>query len=153
MTTKVIVCGAFDPYPHAGHLNHFREAKKLGNYLVVILNTDTDVIRKRGVVFTPMGQRYMMLQDNKYVDEIVISIDGDGTVARTLLMVRPDIFAKGGDRESSNMPQSEIDACKKIGCEIIYGVGAQLDSSTEILKRIQKYQGEITHKVTGIDFT
>ena len=142
---KVAVAGAFDPYPHAGHLEHIRLAHALGDYLIVIMNHDWDVIRKHGAVFTPMGQRYMMLRDNRYVDEIIISIDCDGSVAKTLLMVKPQIFAKGGDRVESNMPQSEIEVCKKIGCEIVYGVGESLDSNTDILKRIMEYKGDILH--------
>lgn len=141
----VAVSGAFDPYPHAGHLNHFREARKLGDRLVVILNSDVDVIRKRGVCFTPIGQRYMMLKDNRYVDDVILTIDYDGTVTQTLMMIKPDIFAKGGDRTPDNMVKSEIEACQKIGCKIVYGVGDALDSGTAILKRIQGYKGEIGH--------
>jgi cytidyltransferase-like protein len=141
----VAVCGAFDPYPHAGHLEHIRKARELGDKLIVILNPDVDVIRKRGVCFTPMGQRYLMLKYNRYVDEIVISIDNDGTVAKTLLMIRPDIFAKGGDRIPDNFNHLEKEICEQIGCEVVFNVGDQLDSATEILRRIQSYKGDITH--------
>ena len=147
----VAVCGGFDPF-HLGHLEHLRKAKELGEMLVVILNPDDDVIKKRGVVFMPMGQRYEILKAIKYVDEVIIAIDGDGTVAKTLLWLKPNILAKGGDRTSSNMPRNEIEACKKIGCEIVYKVGDQLESSTSILKRFKKYEGEIQHKPSGGDF-
>lgn len=68
--------------------------------------------------------------------EVILSVDDDGTVTRTLLRVRPKIFAKGGDRTGSNMPLGEIEACKSVMCEIIYGVGALLNSSSSINDRI-----------------
>jgi len=154
MSKRVVaVCGAFDPYLHIGHLEHIRLASQLGDKLIVILNPDADVFRKRGAVFTSMGQRYEMLKANRYVDEIVISIDGDNTVAKTLLWIKPQIFAKGGDRRSNaDMPANEVEVCKQIGCEIVYGVGEALDSGTEILKRIIQYKGELFHKPSGGDF-
>ena len=151
MRITVCVCGAFDPL-HSGHLEHIREAKKLGDYLTVILNPDEDVIKKRGMVFMPLGQRYQILKSLRDVDEVVIAIDGDGTVANTIKMLKPEILAKGGDRTPDNMPRNEINACKEVGCKIIYGVGKQLASSTELLKRIQHYKGGITHKPSGQDF-
>ena len=145
---NVVVCGAFDPL-HSGHLEHIKEAKKLGDFLTVILNPDEDVIRKRGVVFIPLGQRFQILKALKDVDDVVIAIDGDGTVANTIKMLKPDILAKGGDRNPASMPKNEIEACKEVGCEIVYGVGKQLASSTELLKRILEYKGEIKHKPSG----
>ena len=61
-----------------------------------------------------------------------MSIDKDSTVAETLRMIRPQVFAKGGDRVTSRMPQKEIDVCREIGCEIVYGVGRQVDRSSRI---------------------
>uniref|UniRef100_A0A6M3IY86 Putative cytidylyltransferase n=1 Tax=viral metagenome TaxID=1070528 RepID=A0A6M3IY86_9ZZZZ len=147
----VAVAGAFDPF-HMGHLAHIREARKYGDYLIVILNTDDDVHRKRGFVFMPMGQRYEILKSLREVDEVVICIDGDGTVAKTLEWIKPDIFCKGGDRDKSNMPESEVDVCKQIGCQIFYGVGKQLASSTDLLRKIQSYGKELYHKPSGGDF-
>lgn len=147
---KITVCcaGAFDPF-HVGHLEHIRKAKKLGDYLIVILNSDEDVIRKRGFVFTPMGQRLKILQSLRDVDEVVVSIDNDGTVAQTLRMLRPEIFAKGGDRTPENMPKNEVGVCREIGCEIIYGVGATLSSSTDLIKRVRNFGDEIKHEPSG----
>ena len=134
---------------HIGHLNHFREARKLGDYLVVILNSDEDVIRKRGFIFQPFGQRLELLKELRCVDQVTPCIDNDGTVALTLRWLKPDIFAKGGDRKPETMPRSETDACKDIGCEIIYGVGDVLGSSTELLQHIRSYRRKLFHKPSG----
>ena len=147
----VCCCGAFDPF-RIGHLEHLRKAKQLGDWLVVIINPDVDLVRKRGspdLVYQSMGERYKIIKALKYVDEVVIGIDSDGTVAKTLLMIKPDILAKGGDRTKDTMPQSEIDVCKQIGCEIVYGVGEVLSSSTDILRRMQAYTGKIEHHPSG----
>lgn len=144
----VAVAGAFDPI-HLGHVNNIRMARALGDYLVVILNSDEDVIRKRGYVFQPIGVRYELLKSLREVDRIVLCIDNDGTVANTLRWVKPDVFAKGGDRNASTMPVNEIQACKDIGCEIVYGVGDVLGSSTDYLRRIREYKQELFHKPSG----
>ena len=147
----VCVCGAFDPF-RIGHLEHLKKAKQLGDWLVVILNPDADLVRKRGsvdLIAQSIGERYEILKSIKYVDRVVIGIDQDGTVAKTLLMLKPDILAKGGDRIPATMPRNEIEACKQIGCEIVYGVGDALSSSTDILKRMQSYKGEIEHHPSG----
>jgi len=131
---KVAVAGGFDPL-HIGHLEHIRKAKKLGDWLVVIVNPDADLIRKKGYVFMPLEHRKAILEALREVDEVVVSIDSDGTVAKTLKLIKPDIFAKGGDRTPDNMPQNEIDACQEIGCKIVYGLGDKLDSSQWIVAR------------------
>lgn len=151
MKIVVAVCGAFDPL-HSGHLEHIKKAKELGDYLIAIINPDEDVIRKRGIVFMPLGQRYQILKSIKEIDEVVIAIDGDGTVANTIKMIKPDILAKGGDRTPENMPKNEIEACKEVGCEIVYGVGKQLASSTELIRKIKSFDEEIIHKPSG-DFS
>lgn len=134
---RVMVCGGFDPL-HIGHLEHIRLAKQLGSYLIVAINSDSDMVRKKGYYFIPFEERKEIVKAIRYVDCIIDVIDNDGTVTQTLKMVRPDIFAKGGDRTPNNMPQSEIDICKRLGIKIVYGVGRQLNSSSELVRRLTK---------------
>ena len=151
MKITVAVCGAFDPF-RIGHLIHLKKARALGDELIVIVNSDADLVRKRGhpdLVMQPLGERYQLLKELRCVDEVVIAIDNDGTVAQTLKMLKPDILAKGGDRTAKTMPANELQACKEIGCEIVYGVGDVLSSSSEILTRIRNFKGEIQHKPSG----
>jgi cytidyltransferase-like protein len=117
----VAVSGAFDPI-HVGHIRYIREAAKLGDRLVVILNSDDFLLKKKGFVFWPFEERREILQNIKEVDEVVAAIDLDQTVRKTLELVKPDIFAKGGDRiESESIPEAET--CHKIGCRLVTNVG------------------------------
>lgn len=120
----VATCGYFDPL-HDGHRSHFKAARALGDKLVVITHPDELCIKKKGWYFKKLADRVQDLLDEPDVDDVIVSIDHDGTVAETLKMVKPKIFAKGGDRnpEDKPIPQSEIDACEEIGCKIVYNVG------------------------------
>jgi cytidyltransferase-like protein len=117
----VAISGAFDPI-HVGHIAYIREAAKLGDRLVVILNSDDFLLRKKGFVFRPFEDRKEILESLKGVDEVIASVDNDQTVCETLKLVQPDIFAKGGYRTGSqNIPEFEV--CNSIGCEVVTNVG------------------------------
>lgn len=144
MDVKVCIAGHFDPL-HIGHVRHIREARKLGSYLIVILNPDTHCFRKKGYVFLPQEQRKEIMENIKGVDEVVMAIDDDGTVAKTLEMIKkrhPDgemIFAKGGDRTPDNMPRNEIETCQRIGYKIVYNIGDALESSSKLVENIVEF--------------
>ena len=129
---RVAVAGGFDPL-HIGHLRHFQKAKNLGDYLIVLVSNDEDMVRKKGYCFMPLEERVEILRALSCVDEVVPTIDSDGTQYRTLQLVKPDIFAKGGDRIPENMPEKEIQICNKLGIQIVYGVGEQIKSSSQIV--------------------
>ena len=135
---RIAVCGGFDPYPHKGHRNHIKEAAKLGDYLIAMVNPDEDMVRKKGVCLTPYEERAGIVADMWCVDEVVKVIDKDGTCAETLKKIRPNIYAKGGDRTENNMPKKEIEICKELGIEIRYGVGGQLKQSRNIAKDLKE---------------
>ena len=136
----VAVSGGFDPI-HIGHIRNIKEAKKLGNKLVVILTTDEQLIKKKGFCFMPLKERKEILESIKYVDQVFISIDKDITSAESLEIVRPNIFAKGGDRTPENMPEIEKEICKKIECKIVYNVGGKKIQSSSALVKKGKYGG------------
>ena len=145
----VCVAGGFDGI-HPGHIGHLRDAKALAGKrgrLVVILNPDPDMIRKKGWLFQSYKERKCILEAIRFVDVVVPAIDGDGTVAETLRRLHPTIFAKGGDRVPENMPENEIAVCDEIGCQIIYGVGgSKTHSSSELVKRAANHLEEIRPK-------
>ena len=129
----VLVSGGFDRF-HEGHLDHIQKASKLG-YLIVVVATDEAMYQKKGRCLSPQGFRRRLLRAVlKYEGiegRVIPSFDDDGTTTKTLRVMRPNIFAKGGDRVPLNMPQSEIDACEELGIEIIYGQGGLLNSSSK----------------------
>ncbi len=138
MTKKEIVVatsGGFDPL-HVGHVRLFQEAKKLGDRLVVILNSDEWLKRKKGYVFMNVKHRMEMILAIKGVDEVMVWDDGTPTVSGALRKLKPDIFAKGGDRSSlDKIPEAAV--CKEIGCKIVtdVGKGGKIESSSWLLKR------------------
>lgn len=117
---KVAVSGGFDPL-HVGHINLFKEAKKLGDYLVVILNSDEFLMTKKKYIFMPFEQRKEMIESIRWVDEVVPCIDKDQTVCQTLRKIKPDIFANGGDRNKKNIP--EVAVCQEIGAQMVFNIG------------------------------
>lgn len=131
----VVVCGHFDPL-HRGHVDHIRKASELGGHLIVIVNNDAQIIKRNGSIFMPLEKRVeRIFKKCPFITGVVVSIDKDDTQSETLRFLHPDIFAKGGDRVCGTLPQSELDACKEIGCKIVYGVGRKLCSSTAIRQR------------------
>ncbi len=130
------VSGGFDPI-HIGHIRMFSEAKKLGNYLVVILNNDNWLKAKKGYVFMSEKERLEVVESIKCVDEVVITKHSkhptDMSVCDSLNLIKPDIFANGGDRYKKNIP--ELSFCKKISCKMVFSVGSggKVQSSSWLL--------------------
>lgn len=137
----VAVSGGFDPV-HVGHVRLFHEAKKLGDKLVVILNNDNWLKKKKGYVFMPQEERKEIIEVLRWVDEVVITSHPknpeDMSVCAELKKIRPDIFANGGDRTAKNIP--EIPLCKEIGCKMIFSVGrgGKVQSSSWLLGNYAK---------------
>ncbi|MCJ7516195.1 MAG: adenylyltransferase/cytidyltransferase family protein [Dehalococcoidia bacterium] len=134
----VAVSGAFDPI-HVGHIAYLREAAKLGDRLVVILNNDNFLLRKKGFVFRPSEDRKQILESIKGVDEVIVSIDDDQTVCKTLELLKPDIFAKGGYRAGpESIPEAET--CQAIGCKVVTNVGGgKLRSDEELDSKLKGF--------------
>ena len=122
---------------HVGHVRMFEAARKLGDRLVVILNNDSWLRKKKRHVFMPQEERKEVLAAFGCVDEVVLTGHGenpeDMSVAKELMRVRPDIFANGGDRFADNVP--EVGACKKIACKMVFrvGRGGKMQSSSWLL--------------------
>lgn len=116
--TVVLTSGYFDPI-HPGHISCFKEAKKLGDKLIVIVDGDNRAIKKKGKPFIPAQDRLEIVKAIKYVDAAYIeNID----VKESLKKFKPDIFAKGGDRtDATNIPEWEL--CEELGIKIVTGVG------------------------------
>lgn len=135
----VITSGYFNPL-HIGHINLIRESKKLGDFLVVLVNNDKQVKLKGSVPFMKEQERLEIVKALRYADEVILSVDKDATQAKSLKLIankyKGDLcFAKGGDRNFDNLPESEKDVCKKFNIKVLNGVGGdKVQSSSWLLK-------------------
>ena len=142
LTNKIIaISGHFDPF-HEGHLDHMIKASMLGDFLMVIVNTDEAIVRKRtksGVqgavnsnIYWRMELIRTLMKGLNIRGMVVPAVDKDETVAASLEYYHPHVFAKGGDRSLSNspIPDAEILTCHRLGIEIAYGIGGKLNSSS-----------------------
>jgi D-beta-D-heptose 7-phosphate kinase/D-beta-D-heptose 1-phosphate adenosyltransferase len=135
--TVVLVTGGFDPL-HSGHIEYFKAAKQLGDTLIVGLNSNAWLERKKGKAFLPIDERMTLIENLKMVDMCIVFNDNDNTALDAINTVRflfPDdkiIFANGGDRNESNIP--EIFA-QDPNLEFSFGVGGldKKNSSSVIL--------------------
>ena len=134
----VIVSGGFDPI-HSGHIAHFKEAKKLGDILIVGLNSDEWLTRKKGKPFLPLDERLTVFKSMRPVDSAVSFNDDDNSsidlIRKALVLFDDVLFANGGDRTQDNIP--EIDAFDKDPrVQFAFGVGGshKQNSSSWILK-------------------
>jgi D-beta-D-heptose 7-phosphate kinase/D-beta-D-heptose 1-phosphate adenosyltransferase len=139
----VAVSGYFNPV-HIGHTRLFKEAKKLGTKLVVIVNNDEQVKLKGSVPFMNEKERMEIISAFAPVDKVVLAIDKDRSVCETLKLIKPDVFANGGDRLVDNIP--EVAACREINCKMVFNVGdgGKVQSSSWLLKNALKsiYENE-----------
>ena len=124
-----------------GHIDHIVKAAKLGDYLFIITHTDQVVAAhsNKGYCAVPLKARGAILNAimryQGIIGEVVVSDSPDGSCAEMLKQLKPEIFAKGGDRVAGNIPQNEVDVCQEIGCRIVYGVGDLLNSSSKIMEK------------------
>jgi len=134
----VIVSGYFNPL-HGGHLDMIEAAAKLGEYLIVIVNNDAQQLQKKGKIILDERNRLRLMRALKGVDQVVLSVDEDPTIIKTLAMVAEQhpgdelIFANGGDRDSAKeVPEAEV--CAQYGIAMVFDAGGveKYDSSTRI---------------------
>tara|TARA_Y100001960_G_scaffold332716_1_gene434434 strand:+ start:501 stop:905 length:405 start_codon:yes stop_codon:yes gene_type:complete len=126
---KVAISGYFDPI-HVGHLEYIELSKKLGDYLIVIVNNNHQCVLKKGKPFMDEKDRIKIIEAIEWVDEVFLSIDMDKTVCKSLEAIKPNIFTNGGDRTIEEIPESIV--CKKYGIEILDGLGKKIRSSSDL---------------------
>jgi glycerol-3-phosphate cytidylyltransferase-like family protein len=137
-----VTCGYLDP-SHRGHFECIKSSTEIGR-TIVIMNSDEQVIKKYGYVMFPMDERIArIIRKVPSVTGFVISVDKDSTQAETIRLLRPRWLYKDGDRNKSNMPLKELKSCKDVGCEVIYGKGKKVCSSTDIRERIERMRQNV----------
>lgn len=132
MSKTVCISGYFDPL-HKGHIEYMKNAKKLGDRLLVIVNNDKQSILKKGQSFMKEEDRLLLVSELEVVDQAVLSIDENRDVCETLRLYKPDIFANGGDQFNDIIPEKPI--CQELGIELIDGLGDKIESSRHLVRR------------------
>lgn len=161
MKKIVLITGGFDPL-HSGHIAYFEAARQLGDMLIVGLNSDDWLRRKKGRAFMDIYERDKVVSSLKMVDKVVHYPDADGSSKNAITGVRamyPDakiIFANGGDRTQTNIPEMDVDDAN---IEFVFGVGGEnkANSSSWILQEWKAPKTErpwgyyrVLHEVPGM---
>tara|TARA_A100001015_G_scaffold229430_1_gene259417 strand:+ start:2710 stop:3153 length:444 start_codon:yes stop_codon:yes gene_type:complete len=135
----IIVSGYFNPL-HKGHLELFAHAKAMGDKLFVIVNNDFQRHLKGSKEFMLEDERVFIVNRIKDVDEVILSIDQDRTVIKTLEKIHNSFnedyelyFANGGDQNNKICPESVI--CRKLNIKLVDGLGDKIQSSSWLLKK------------------
>ena len=129
----VVTSGGFDPI-HPGHTSCIVESKQYGDTLIVIVNGDDFLTRKKGKPFMDLKTRCRIVASIREVDIVVpFEIEKDSTVCVALQQIKPHVFTKGGDRtDLNNIPEWSI--CRDLNIEIVPRVGLTKDwSSSDLL--------------------
>jgi D-beta-D-heptose 7-phosphate kinase/D-beta-D-heptose 1-phosphate adenosyltransferase len=141
MNKVILVTGGFDPL-HSGHIAYFKAARELGDHLVVGLNSDAWLTRKKGRPFMPIEERAAIVKELACVDEVITFNDDDNTACLAIGYVLQTkaskwklIFANGGDRTNTTTPEYEAWG-NHPDVEFAFGVGGEdkKNSSSWILK-------------------
>ena len=135
----VLATGGFDPI-HSGHISYLRAARALGDKLIVGLNSDNWLQRKKGSPFMPFDERKIVLQNLEMVDVVTDFDDKDDTATHAIFKVLEKwkmpgdviIFANGGDRKEHEIPEAKI--CRELNIEMRDGLGEKIRSSSELIK-------------------
>lgn len=134
----IIVSGYFNPV-HKGHIEYFVSAKKIADYLIVIVNNDFQRKIKQSKEFMLEDERIFIVKNLKMVDECYMSIDKDRTVINTIVLIHNKLnhkydlyFGNGGDQNNDIIPERDI--CDKLSIKLIDNLGEKIQSSSWILK-------------------
>ena len=134
----VLVTGGFDPV-HSGHTEYFKAAKKLGDKLVVGLNSDDWLTRKKGKPFMPLKERITVIENLQMVDDIIVWDDSNDNAGGAIFKLRcitgnddTVVFANGGDRGESNTPEVKFWKGTS-GVEFAFNVGGEKKNSSSVI--------------------
>jgi len=144
----VLVTGGFDPI-HSGHISYFNRAREISDRLIVGVNSDEWLVRKKGLYFLPWRERVEIILNLRMVDDVITVPDDDegsacGSIAKCLEIADKVIFCNGGDREKTNIP--EINMYKDNSrVEFKFGIGGdnKINSSSWILDNYFNHQRKL----------
>ena len=143
----VAISGFFNPL-HIGHIDYISAARNLGDFLIVIVNSDDQVKIKGSVPFMNQDDRLRIIRNIKGVDRAVIAIDEDGSVCKTIReefkrlqndpFFEEMVFANGGDRKEGGVPEDVLE--EELGVRMIYNAGGdKVQSSSNLIKKAEVF--------------
>ena len=143
----VVISGFFNPL-HIGHIDYISAARNLGDFLIVIVNSDKQVEIKGSVPFMNQDDRLRIIRNIKGVDRAVIAIDEDGSVCQTIReefkrlqndpFFEEMVFANGGDRKEGGVPEDVLE--EELGVRMIYNAGGnKVQSSSNLIKKAEVF--------------
>lgn len=133
----IVVSGGFDPL-HSGHIAYFNSASAIGDKLIIALNSDAWLKKKKGKFFMPFSERKIIIESLSMVDDVIDFKDDDqGSCINALIDLKQKysndhlVFCNGGDRTKDNIPEMSVE-----GIDFVFGVGGEgkINSSSWILK-------------------
>ena len=132
-----LVTGGFDPL-HSGHVRYFNAAKKECKYLVVGINSDSWLERKKGFKFMDWKERSKIIKNLVMVNEVIKFDDDDDTaidaISICLKKFKSVTFMNGGDRNKKNIPEIGAFTNEKLKFKFNVGGKEKLNSSSNILR-------------------
>jgi cytidyltransferase-like protein len=152
MKRIVLITGGFDPI-HSGHIAHINAARELGDSLIVGVNSDEWLRRKKGQAFMPWEERATIIAALHNVDRVINFDDSDNSAKDAIKKVRAInpaariIFANGGDRTKENIPEMDL-LQELLHLDFVFGVGGEdkKNSSSWIL---QEWKAPKTERLWG----
>jgi cytidyltransferase-like protein len=137
-----VISGYFNPI-HSGHIDYIKAAQDLGDYLIVIVNNDNQVKIKGSTPFQDQNERFKIVSNIKGVNRVIVSIDEDSTVCKSLELAYKTfeddpffdemLFCNGGDRKEGGVPEEVMS--ETLGIRMVYNVGGEkTQSSSELIK-------------------
>lgn len=136
-----IISGGFDPI-HSGHLAYISDARRNCDFLLVGVNSDEWLTRKKGRPFIPFEERIKIIQSISDVTFATAFDDSDNSASNLIVKAAnmfPDdklIFMNGGDRNQANIPEMHSDLISNIEVEFRYAIGGEkkINASSKILE-------------------
>ena len=147
-----LVSGGFDPV-HVGHLRMFQDAKNLSDKVILLLNNDEWLVKKKGKPFMNEAQRKEILGEFKSISKVIIQTSSEKSSNKAIeefVLNNPNktiCYCNGGDRSNiKNIPEAEI--CQKLGVNLEFGVGGEdkIESSSQLTKN---YLGNVEKRPWG----
>lgn len=143
----MILSGGFDPV-HKGHVRMFKAAKNMARKVIVGLNSDEWLVRKKGKAFMNFAERAEIVKEFYSVDEVVMFNDKDNSAIDLLIRIQrlyPECsiaFGNGGDRTIDNIPEKGF--CEAYNIDMVWQVGGgKVQSSSDLIKNSEDIEPEI----------